>query len=105
MQPFTVSVIDPALAADLEHAVGTTVFPVLNPLPTLCDLPRLGVTACYLLDLERMEAAAVERLAVWAAGRFGEDVGAVRRELEQKGTFPLRESVCGGCAIDLRLLI
>lgn len=77
---------------ELERVLGKRTFPVKLP-SLLADLPGLGEKRVYLLDLNAMEPAEVEKIVKHLANKFGLSIEEAAEELKEQGIPILDEDV------------
>lgn len=88
---FTVTVTDPARAAEWEAVLGTARLHVRSPIPSRANLPGKPGAEIYLLDLELLTPEQRQRLVAHLAERFGLPVEFVEKNLDVQGVPILAE--------------
>jgi hypothetical protein len=88
-------VTDPEAAGVWQKILGRTDYiPIRSPIPILADLPGLGETRVYLLQLDLLTAEERARLIDHLSERFGVDKVEASAVLDEQG-LPIRASTCG----------
>ncbi|HLE29864.1 MAG TPA: hypothetical protein VI793_17190 [Anaerolineales bacterium] len=80
-------------ADDFQKVFGTTTVCVKSPFPEWGNLPGLGRSLVYLLDIETLTAEQLRKMIEHIANKFGLDFAEVAAELNQHG-MPILAEEC-----------
>src|ERR1044071_3447050 len=85
--------IDGERGEEWKRIAGTNRFPIRSPIPVLGDLPGKGERRCYLLALDQVEPATLNRIVAHMAAKFGLSPEEARDEMEKVG-IPILDEDC-----------
>jgi hypothetical protein len=92
-QDFTVTVTNPARAADWQAILGRTTVAVTSPIPTRANLPGHPDALIYMLDLDELLQEEIDRLIAFIAQRFQIAEAEVAHDIRRQG-FPILADDC-----------
>lgn len=91
---FYASITDDQAAATWRKILARSErIPVVSPRAVIANLPGLGATACYFLDLPRLTPDERSRLVDHLAASFGLPIQEVADDIDEHGV-PIRASTC-----------
>lgn len=100
---WTVTVTDPARAAEWREFLGTDTVPVTGPFPDAGLKPDGSTASFYHLDLEAVDAESVARLVAHLGPKFNLSPAEAEAALREHGVPILSDDVVGP-AIPMRFL-
>lgn len=91
-------------AAAWREVFGELRAPITSPIPRLVNVVGVGDVDCFFVEVEQLSEEQRERLVAFIVRRFGTPAEDARRDLEERGVFPLlAEDVYS--VTDLRLFV